>query len=103
LGDERLREEPKAPFSQQAAAPITRPTAIPTSGRWPSINHESSPATAGMTANSMATAAAPWLLTARTYIVMQSVALSSTTAATAPAAFQGSVTWNGVTAASTTT
>ena len=40
-------------------APTTKPTAIPISGRWPSISHDNTPATAGMTANSIATAAAP--------------------------------------------
>jgi hypothetical protein len=43
------------------------------------------------------------LLIARTYSVMHSVALSSTTAATAPAAFHGSTTVNGMTVASATT
>src|SRR4029077_12353594 len=53
-------------FSQKPAALTTRPSAIPTSGRCPNISHDSSPATAGMTANSIATAAAPKLLIART-------------------------------------
>jgi hypothetical protein len=46
-------------LSHTAAAPITSPTPMPMSGRWPSISHDSRPATAGMTANSIATAAAP--------------------------------------------
>jgi hypothetical protein len=47
-----------------------------------------------MTANNIATAAAPYMLIARTYSVMHKVALNRTTAATAPAAFHGSVTSN---------
>jgi hypothetical protein len=33
--------------------------AIPMSGRWPNSSHDNTPATAGMTAKSIATAAAP--------------------------------------------
>ena len=43
------------------------------------------------------------MLIARTYIVMHKVALSSTTAATAPAAFHGSITSTATSAASATT
>jgi hypothetical protein len=47
-----------------------------------------------MTANSIATLAAPYWLIARTYIVIQSVALSSTTAAMAPAALKSTAEQN---------
>ena len=50
---------PDASSANRRRAPTTRPTAIPMSGRWPNISHDSRPATAGMTANSIATAAAP--------------------------------------------
>ncbi|MDT5147213.1 MAG: hypothetical protein QOC58_1858 [Mycobacterium sp.] len=65
-------------MSQHASAPASNPTATPASGRWPSISHDSTAATAGMTANSMATAAAPWVLIARRYRLTASVAFNST-------------------------
>jgi len=46
-------------FSQQAPAPTISPTTIPASGRWLRINQDSAPAIAGMTANNIATDAAP--------------------------------------------
>jgi len=76
---------------------------MPASGRWPSITHANRPATAGITQNSIDTVAAPWRLIARTYIVMHSVALSSTTAATAATACDGLCTVSGENDASTTT
>ena len=53
-------------FSQHARPPATRPIAMPMSGRCPSMNQDSTAATAGMTANSIVTAAAPCTLMART-------------------------------------
>jgi len=53
-------------FSQHASAPSTSPTPVPMSTRWPSISQDSTPATAGMTQNSIDTAAAPCRLIART-------------------------------------
>jgi hypothetical protein len=83
-------------FSQHAAAPNTSPTPVPTSTRCPSISQDITPATAGMMQNSMATAAAPCRLIARTYSDNPSVALSRTTPATAITAMVGSYTANGV-------
>jgi len=81
---------------QHAIAPSTNPTPVPMSTRWPSISHESTPATAGITQNSIATAAAPCRLIARTYSDTPSVALSRITPATASHAFVASWTTNGV-------
>lgn len=75
---------------------MTSPIPMPMSTRWPSRSQDNRPATAGMTQNSIATAAAPNVLTERTYSEVHSVALSSTTAATAAAPFQGSWTALGV-------
>lgn len=67
---------------------MTSPIPMPMSTRWPSRSQDNRPATAGMTQNSIATAAAPNVLTERTYSEVHSVALSSTTAATAAAPFK---------------
>lgn len=74
-------------MSQHAAAPSTSPAPTPASTRWPSITHDSAPATAGITQKSIDTAAAPCTLMARTYSDTARVALSSTTAAIAAAAW----------------
>ena len=58
---------------------------------------------AGITANNMATAAAPWCSMARTYSVMHSVAFISTTTGTAQIASDGLLTCHGMIEASIAT
>ncbi len=76
------------------------PMPVPTSTCSPSSAHDNTPATPGIRQNSIATAAAPCRLMARTYSDTVRVAFTSTTAATAATACAPLWITNGESAAS---